>query len=186
MRRATLVVTAILLWGIATFAFSIHKGLGPPDTRGWCPADWLIGCTSGTAALDSEGLHLLNLSVPPRSAYELELKLLPYRSLLFSFESEQGIGHVIISLDGVEVERVAIETGSWWLRLDDLPPEGTLRVEVDDYCESLLIRSVYFPCRGEGPVGPECKDRFLEGLLWGMGLTVALLLASYVVIHTGE
>ena len=185
MRRATLLVGVIFLWGIAASAFSIHKGLGPPDIQGWCPADWLIACTSGTAALDSEGLRLSNLLVPPRSAYELELKLLPYRSLLFSFESEQGVGHVIISLDGVEVERVAIETGSWWLRLDNLPPEGILRVELEDFCESLLIRSVYFPCRGEGPIVSECEDRFLEGLLWGVGLTVALLLATYIIFQAG-
>lgn len=175
-------VAVIFLWGTTAFSFSIQKGLGPPDTQGWCPADWLLGCTSGTAALGPQGLFLSNLASPPRSAYELELKLLPYRSLLFNFRADRAVGHLLISLDGVVLERVKAEAGDWWLRLDDVPKEGVLKVELDEYCETIVIRSVYFPCSRAEP----CMDRFMDGFLLGIGLTVTFLLITYFLTGLGR
>ncbi|MGY4707876.1 hypothetical protein ACVNPS_09045 [Candidatus Bipolaricaulota sp. J31] len=186
MRRGVLFLGMMALFGVTALAISVTKGLGPPDTLGWCPADWLLGCTSGIAALEPEGLLLSNLSVPPPSTYELELKLLPYRALLFSFEGKQAGGHVMISLNGVLIEKVGIEEGEWWIRLEDLPQEGLLRLELDQYCESLLVRSIYFPCQGEAQVLPECKARFWEGILWGAGLTIAFLIMFYLLTGSGE
>lgn len=185
MRRISISLGIVLLSSLVSWGFSVVKGTGPPDTHGWCPADWLLGCSSGTAALSHQGLFLKNLSVPPRAAYELELKLLPYKSLLFAFEGA-GVGNIVIYIDGVPLARIAVGNGEWWIRLDDLPEEGLLRLELDEYCEALLLESVYFPCRGEVLSPPDCLDQFWQGVLIGTGITLGLLLLAYICMDLGE
>ncbi len=180
MKRIPIFLGIVVLSSLLCWGFSVTRGTGPPDIRGWCPADWLVGCSSGTAALSPDGLFLSNLIGPPRSAYELELKLIPYQTLLFVFQGQQDVGHVVISIDGIPLETVPVEAGTWWVCLDDLPAEGTLRLELDDYCDGLLLRSIYFPCQYTAPLCPDCRDAQFLGFLLGALLTATLLLLAYL------
>jgi hypothetical protein len=138
-------------------AVELSVGRGQPDLGGWCALDWLAGCTEGVAVLSGSGLVLYAGQIPP-SAFELSLKLIPYRSLLFVLESPSTIGRISVQLDGVEQRSIPIAIrGQWWVRLTDLPETGILRIEPDKYCEQLTIRSVNFPCP-PCPPGLECQD----------------------------
>jgi len=160
-------VLALVLMVVAPLghAATLKHGTGEPDLADWCAMDWLAGCTTGVVALSGTGLELHPTLSPPPSAYELSLKLIPYRSLLFLLEGRSAVGHVTFYLNGRVLDRIRAQGGRWWVRIDDLPTTGILRLELDQYCESLVIRSINFPCR---PCPrPSCLKEFLLGALLG-------------------
>lgn len=150
----------------------LRSGTGQPDLSGWCPLPWHSMETTGVVALSGAGLELRAEPRPPPSAYELSLKLTRSRSLLFVLESPGPAGHAVFRLDSVELGRLRVPArGVWWVLVTDLPETGILRLELDRYVDSLLIRSVYYPC-------PPCPDdRCLQ-----CGVIGALLGAASVLL----
>ncbi len=177
LRKLALAMAAVAFAAGATGqVVGISTGAGEPNLAGWCALDWLAGCTTGVAVLSGSGLVLYAGQIPP-SAFELSLRLIPYRSLLFVLESPSAIGRISVQLDGVELRNIAIPTpGPWWIRLTDLPETGILRLELDRYCERLTIRSVNFPCP---PCPPRlaCRDCQRDLIL---GVVVGAVIGAFV------
>lgn len=183
LRKLALAMAALAFAAAATGqVVDISTGTGEPNLAGWCALDWLAGCTTGVAVLSGSGLALYAGQTPPPSAFELNLKLIPYRSLLFVLDSPGAVGRISVQLDGVELRNIAVPIhGPWWVRLTDLPETGILRLELDKHCERLTIRSANFPCP-PCPPGLECRDcrkDFILGALFGA--VVGLLVCWFIV-----
>jgi len=176
----TAVVFLPLSLAVPGIGVELEQGTGIPDLSGWCMLDWLTPCTSGLSWLDADGLTLTTAQVPPRSAYELELKLIPYDSLLIFLESPEGVGHVLLYLDGERVGRFPLQRGAWWIKLSHLPPQGVFRLELDRYCRDLTIRGVYFPCRTAFPMA-DCTQAFRNGLVAGIISTAVVFWLVYLI-----
>lgn len=98
------------------------------------------GCTTGLAVLSGSGLTLFPAQTAPPGSLVLSLKLIQGRALIFLFESPSTTGKITFSVDGSVVRPIAPpRTGSWWVRLTDLPSGGILRLELDRYCDQLTI-----------------------------------------------
>lgn len=163
---ATLAV--IFFWGTSLgYATTLTVGTGTPKLDGWCWLDWNAGCTTGLAVLSGAGLTLFPAHTAPPSSLELSLKLIQGRALIFLFESPSTTGKITFSVDGSVVRSIAPpRTGSWWVRLTDLPSAGILRLELDRYCDQLTITSVNYDCCSCGPC-PDCWKYFWAGVVTG-------------------
>lgn len=176
--RSHILLTAlavIFFWGTnLCSATTLTVGTGTPNVDGWCWLDWNTGCTTGLAVLSGSGLTLFPAQAAPPSSLELSLKLIQGRTLIFLFESPSTSGKITFSVDGSVVRSIAPpRTGSWWVRLSDLPSAGILRLELDRYCDQLTITSIYYDCYACGPC-PRCLKEFLLGLVVGVAGVLAL------------
>ncbi len=174
MKSLSLLAVALLIIALQAFSIQIKYGAGQPEVEGWCPLGWHAGTLCGHGGLTEQGLELYR-TTPPVTAYELNLKMIPFPSLLFSLRSPNTAGTIDVWLDGKLVDQITPPgEGAWWLRLDDLPERGFLRLELGKYCDSLLIQSIYFPCAA-CPL-PDCRLYLLLGALLGAGLVLLLCL----------
>lgn len=166
MKRACLGIL-VVFWALSVAAVTVRTGTGEPDLEGWCELGWGAGCVVGHAGFTDRGLLLSATQVPPVPAYELTLKLIPHRTLLFLLESPEPAGKIQVTLDGQLVTTMIVPAkGTWWLGVSDLIASGILRIELGPRCESLLIRGIYAPCRPCPPC-PSCLPWLVIGLLAG-------------------
>lgn len=154
----------VVLWALPVAAVTVRTGTGRPGLEGWCELGWGAGCVVGHAGLTERGLLLSAAQVPPAPAYELTLRLIPHKTLLFVFESPEPAGKIRVLLDCQLVSTVIVPAkGEWWMEISDLPDSGILRIELGPCCEQLLIRGIYVPCEA----CPSCLPWLVIGLLMG-------------------
>jgi len=168
---------AVAFWGVIGLAVSVQVGTGTPDFREWSPLPWHGMESSGLAGLTEAGLELNADLRPPRSAFELSLKMTSSSTLLFLFESPSPAGEIVLRLDGVQIEKNRVpQAGPWWVKLSDLPRRGILRVELNPYVKKLVIKAVYYPARA----CPSCPwlEYVLLGALVGLGAVLGWLWLS--------
>lgn len=165
-RWGLLILAFGVLIGSKGHATALDTGRGRPDLTSWCRLDWNAGCATGLTVLSESGLALLPGQGPPPSSYELSLKLIPSRSMMFLFESPSTIGKISFSVDGVLIHTMApVATGSWWVRLSGLPDTGILRLSLDKYCEGVTIESISYKC--QDPLPADCRGEFILGMVAG-------------------
>jgi len=175
---ALVILALAVLSGFTGCATTLTTGQGKPDLAGWCRLDWNAGCTTGLTVLSGSGLTLIPSQSPPPSSYELSLKLIPGRSLLFVFESPSTTGRITFSVDGLAIRSLPPPTtGLWWARLSDLPDTGILRVELDRYCDEITIQSISHDCLRRPPP-PTCWREFILGAI--AGALAALVVCWFV------
>lgn len=165
--RRVMVLVLVLFWAVPLCAVNIRTGTGRPSLEGWCELGWGAGCVVGHAGLTDQGLLLSAAQVPPNPAYELTLRLIPHKTLLFLFDSPEPSGKIRVYLDCNLVETVYVPSlGSWWMEISDLPRSGLLRIELGPCCDLLLIRGIYAPCTACPPC-PSCLPWLVGGALVG-------------------
>jgi len=166
----------LLLCAVGGIATSVHYGRGIPSLRGWCELDWVGTCTFGVADVTELGqLTLYPAPGPPGSGLHVPLADVPGSELLFLLESKVPRGHLLIILDEVDIASLSVPgVGNWWVRVEDLPPQGTLRLELGPYMGALSINSVHYSCQSAPFLMPKprdkCWDEFLIGLVAGATL----------------
>jgi len=177
MRRVLL--AALVFWAVPVMAVTVRTGAGRPSMEGWCLLGWGTGSLVGHGGLTDQGLLLSAAQVPPTPAYEINLKLLPQRALLFLFQSPGPAGKLFVYADNELVSTASIPApGPWWMQVSNLPSTGILRIELGPYCEFLIIEGIYGPCKAPPPavkVRSGTGKPNLEGwceLGWGGGCVI--------------
>jgi hypothetical protein len=146
MRRVLFVV--LVFWALPVTAVNVRTGAGRPSLEGWCLLGWGAGSIIGHGGLTDQGLLLSAAQVPPAPAYEINLKLLPHKALLFLFQSPGPAGKLLVFADNEPIFTASIPgPGPWWMQISDLPSAGILRIELGPYCNALLIEGIYGPCK---------------------------------------
>lgn len=170
-------VLLVLSLGVPVSGVSIVTGVGPTIPDGlWAPLGWWGSKAIGNAGLTESGFLLSNAQVPPVPSYELALRLIPHKELLFLLESPAPVGKLNVYLDCTLIKVIDVPAGgTWWLLISDLPSSGILRIELGSYCDWLLIRSVNY-------LAPKCPDCPACWPWFGIGALVGALIV-WLILH---
>ncbi len=171
MSRCIWISVVVVGLAVPVFGVSVRMGTGGAN-QDWCPLGWWGSKAIGNAGLTEEGFLLSTAQTPPVPAYEIALKLVPYKELLFMLRSPSPAGKINLYLNDKLVDTVDVPTiGNWWMLVSDLPDSGILRIELGAYCDQLLIQSVNYRCQTCPPLWPW----FILGAVCGALLTWVIL-----------